>query len=181
MNDPLRSESHDIEQKKLDVVFERARGCQGMVSQLVSDPLNCLQYGHLCLTQNSPSTSWCESSSTRSCGRRPCGTSCTWWLWSCQSLECTAFVWIRGRTAAGSDQSGVVGVEHDLGARALLFIFCQRAALPSWVFCPRARCASVSNVFALPRTLVYQPTFCHCLRPSWFWWSLCHAGTLFLR
>jgi hypothetical protein len=29
--------------------------------------------------------------------------------------------WIRGRTAAGSDQSGVVGVEHDLGARALSF------------------------------------------------------------
>ena len=56
---------------------------------------------------------------------------------------------MRGRTAAGRDQSGVVGVEHDLGARALLFIFCQHAALSVWVFRSRARCASVSNVFAL--------------------------------
>ena len=47
MNDPLRSESHDIEQKKLDVVFERARGCQVMVLQLVSDPLAYLQYSAL--------------------------------------------------------------------------------------------------------------------------------------
>lgn len=24
-------------------------------------------------------------------------------------------------------------------------------------------------------------TFSHCLRPSWFWCSFCHSGTLFLR
>lgn len=172
-------------QKKLSIVFESARGCQGMVLQLVFDPLAYLQYSALPDHHPGPAAPTIrlrgEQSSTRSCGRRPCGTSCTWWLWKCQSLECTACVWIRGRTAAGSDQSGVVGVEHDLGARALLFTPCQHAALSVRVFCPRARCASVSNVFAPPRTLVCQPTFCHCLRPSWFWWSLCHAGTLFLR
>jgi len=46
---------HSIAQKKLDIVFESARGCQGMVLQLVFNPLDCLQYGHLCLTQNFPS------------------------------------------------------------------------------------------------------------------------------
>lgn len=87
---------------------------------------------------------------------------------------------IQGRTGAGSGQSGVVGVEHDLGARALLFNSCQ-LAVSNGVLRFRARSASLSNVFALPRALVSGRTFCHCLRPSWFWWSLCHAGTLFLR
>ena len=81
---PLRSKIHGIEQKKLDFVFECARGCQGMVLQLVFDPLDCLQDGHLRLTQNFPPIFSCKSSSTRSCGQGPCGTSCTWWLSVCQ-------------------------------------------------------------------------------------------------
>jgi len=120
-----------IRQKKLSVVFECARGCQGMVLQLVFDPLAYLQYSALPdhrPAQPLPPNAWRERSSTRSCGRRPCGTSCTWWLWLCQSLECAARVWNGERTGAGSDQGGVVGVEHDLGARALLFVFCQSAA-----------------------------------------------------
>ena len=36
-----------IRQKKLSFVFERARGCQGMVLQLVFDPLAYLQYSAL--------------------------------------------------------------------------------------------------------------------------------------
>ena len=36
-----------IRQKKLSVVFECARGCQGMVLQLVFDPLAYLQYSAL--------------------------------------------------------------------------------------------------------------------------------------
>ena len=155
-----------------------------MVLQLVFDPLAYLQYSALPDHRPGPAAFYQSPGASNlvpglvaedhaehhvhgGCG----GVSC-----------CSApLLCMRGRTAAGSDQSGVVGVEHDLGARALLFMFCQHAALSVWVFRSRARCASVSNVFALPRTLVYQPTFCHCLRPSWFWWSLCHAGTLFLR
>jgi len=36
-----------IRQKKLSIVFESARGCQGMVLQLVFDPLAYLQYSAL--------------------------------------------------------------------------------------------------------------------------------------
>jgi hypothetical protein len=106
-------------QKKLDVVFESARGCQGMVLQLVFNPLNCLQYGHLHLTQNLPLISSCESSSTRSCGQGPCGTSCTWWLLSCQCQFSSIRVHRCKRTEGSRDEGGVVGVQHVLGVGAL--------------------------------------------------------------
>ena len=184
MDDPLRSEIHDIEQKKLDVVFERARSCQGMVLQLVSDPLNCLQYGHLCLTQNSPSTSWCESSSTRSCGRRPCGTSCTCRLSVCQCQYSGIRVRRYKRTGRGRDHGGVVGVQHVLGVGALWFAY-QHGILSCASRSAHAlRISPSSPLLSLPlpmRVPNCQPTFCHCLRPSWVWRSFCQAGTLFLR
>ena len=184
MNDPLRSESHDIEQKKLDVVFERARGCQVMVLQLVSDPLNCLQYGHLCLTQNSPSTSWCESSSTRSCGRRPCGTSCTCRLSVCQCQYSGIRVRRYKRTGRGRDHGGVVGVQHVLGVGALWSAYqhgilsCASRSAHALRISPSSPLLSLPLPMRVPNS---QPTFCHCLRPSWVWWSFCQAGTLFLR
>lgn len=71
-------------QKKTNFVFECARGCQGMVLQLVFNPVAYLQYGD---PVSSSSTSHLfskgELSSTRSCGRGPCGTSCTCMLQTC--------------------------------------------------------------------------------------------------
>jgi hypothetical protein len=80
-------------------------------------------------------------------------------------------------TGAGSGQSGIVGVEHDLGARAL-FNARQHVAP---VLVSHMRGNQVLQISCFFRARLHLPTFCHCLRPSWFWWSLCHAGTLFLR
>jgi hypothetical protein len=73
---------------------------------------------------------------------------------SVSSLESPAcLLLIVGHTGTGSDQSGVVGVEHDLGARALLFL--RQLSAPGFVFRWRARYASPSSsVFALPRAIV---------------------------
>lgn len=94
-----------IRQKKLSFVFERARGCQGMVLQLVFDPLAYLQYSALPDHRPGPAAFY------QSPGAKHLVPGLV--------AEDHAEHHVHGG-AAGSDQSGVVGVEHDLSARALL-------------------------------------------------------------